>query len=257
MSDSTGLYVTGCYGKLPARGDFISRSLSPAFVEHWDAWLQSAMQASRERLGAEWLDCYLSAPIWRFLLAPGLAGREAMAGVLLPSVDRVGRHFPLTIAATIAAESLDLPRTLVEADSWFAELEETALAALDPALDMDAFEARIASLAFPAASLVRPQDEGDTVPPRRPEPVFAHLDLGRGLSAPELLAQLSSRLYGLLEPFALWMTRASEVSADCVLASEGLPPGEQFCAMLDGDWPRHGWEEREPVALQDPGGAGG
>jgi hypothetical protein len=106
------------------------------------------------------------------------------------------------------------------------------------------------------ASLVRPQEEGDTIPPRRPEPVFAHLDLGSGLSAPALLAQLSSRLYGLLEPFALWMTRASEVSGDCVLASEGLPPGEHFCAMLDGDWPRHGWEEREPVDAPDARGAG-
>ena len=37
----------GLYGKLPARGDFVTRRLDRGFVEAWDDWLQQAILASR------------------------------------------------------------------------------------------------------------------------------------------------------------------------------------------------------------------
>ena len=47
----------------------------------------------------------MMAPIWRFALAPGVAGPLPMLGVMMPSVDRVGRQFPLTLAAPMAEAS--------------------------------------------------------------------------------------------------------------------------------------------------------
>lgn len=84
----------GFYGKLAGRGDFVSRGLPNTFVEPWDAWLASGMRASQDELGAAWLDAYLTSPLWRFAIAPGLLGGEAVAGVVMPSIDRVGRYFP-------------------------------------------------------------------------------------------------------------------------------------------------------------------
>ncbi len=43
--------MTAFYGKLPAKGDFITRNLPRDFIDRWDDWLQSGMHASREALG--------------------------------------------------------------------------------------------------------------------------------------------------------------------------------------------------------------
>ena len=39
-----GVALSGFWGKLPARGDFVRAGLPRSFVEPWDAWLQSALQ---------------------------------------------------------------------------------------------------------------------------------------------------------------------------------------------------------------------
>ena len=90
----------GFYGKLPARGDFVARGLPRDFTRPLDAWLSEAVAGSREVLGQErWLAAYLVAPVWRFSLPPGACGPAAAVGLLLPSVDRTGRYFPLCFAA--------------------------------------------------------------------------------------------------------------------------------------------------------------
>lgn len=68
--------------------------MSPAFVRSWDEWLQAGLRASRERVGAGWEQAYRCSPIWHFALAAGVCGESAWAGVMIPSVDRVGRYFP-------------------------------------------------------------------------------------------------------------------------------------------------------------------
>ena len=89
----------GLFGKLPARGDFVRAGLPGSFIEPWDAWLQRAIAAARGRMGERWLPAWLDAPVWRFSLPPGACGAGAALGLMLPSVDRVGRYFPLTLAA--------------------------------------------------------------------------------------------------------------------------------------------------------------
>ncbi|MEM9058383.1 MAG: type VI secretion system-associated protein TagF, partial [Pseudomonadota bacterium] len=125
----------GFYGKLPGLGDFVSRRLPSAFIDAWDAWLQSVIAGSRAQLGEHWINTYLSSPLWRFALPPGLAGGLAWAGVLMPSVDRVGRFFPLTVASALPATANPLA-VLSSAGAWFEAAETLALSALDA----DAFE---------------------------------------------------------------------------------------------------------------------
>lgn len=94
----------GCYGKLLALGDFIERALPATYIRPWDAWLQRAMVASRAALGDEFDELYLTFPIWRFVIPAGAFGAAPVCGVLSPSVDRVGRCFPLTLAAPLVGE---------------------------------------------------------------------------------------------------------------------------------------------------------
>ena len=52
------------------------------------------MAASRAALGDRWLDVYLTSPAWRFASAAGACGPAPVIGLMVPSVDRVGRYFP-------------------------------------------------------------------------------------------------------------------------------------------------------------------
>ena len=144
----------GFYGKIPSQGDFVTRRLPWEFTSAWDDWLQQGMLASRTALGERWLELYLSAPIWRFQLAPGICGPVGWRGVFFASVDRVGRYFPLTLAfmtppAGSRAGAGVASCLAGDEAGWFAA-EEAALAGLDPLLPIDEFERALQALAEPA-----------------------------------------------------------------------------------------------------------
>jgi type VI secretion system protein ImpM len=90
----------GLFGKLPARGDFVRENLPRDFTDIWDAWWQRGLGETQRLPRDEWIAAWLEAPVWRFLLPPGLCGRNGVLGIWLPSVDKAGRYSPLTIAAT-------------------------------------------------------------------------------------------------------------------------------------------------------------
>jgi type VI secretion system protein ImpM len=131
------LPLTGLFGKVPAHGDFVRRGLPTTFVGPWDAWLQDGMATARERLGDRWAALWDSAPPWRFALPAGACGPDAVAGVLLPSEDMVGRRFPITLAALLA------PDAPLPADGWFTALEAAALAGRAGRADADALASAI------------------------------------------------------------------------------------------------------------------
>lgn len=138
----------GFFGKLPGRGDFVRRDLPNAFVDTWDAWVQLGMEASRATLGEGWLDAWLCAPVWRFALPNGICGPDAWAGVMMPSVDRAGRYFPLTLAAMAPP---GVPSAAMLAGDWIAAVEAAALSALGEDTDFDRFSDSVAALPpFPA-----------------------------------------------------------------------------------------------------------
>ncbi len=97
--------LRGFFGKLPSRGDFVGQGLPRAFLAPWEAWVAEAMTASRALLGEDWLAAWMEAPVWRFALPGGACGPDATLGLVLPSVDRVGRTFPLLVAALFPARA--------------------------------------------------------------------------------------------------------------------------------------------------------
>ena len=141
--------LPGWYGKLPALGDFASRRLAPSFIEFWDGWLAEGMLALREHDPVAWLEAYLVSPTWRFLLMPGCLpgalGDQAWAGVLMPSVDRVGRYFPFTVVRALkqAPESLHALQTLWQE---LGRLDDLAADALQDDWSADRLEAELANV---------------------------------------------------------------------------------------------------------------
>lgn len=134
--------LAGWYGKLPSLGDFASRRLPPEFVEPWDHWLAEGLAQWQSR-DPEWLTHYLSGPSWRFVLAPGVITEAAWAGTLMPSVDRVGRYFPLCIAQPLAPWPL-APDTAQSLLDLLLRLDDLAVDAMQDDWPVEQLEAELA-----------------------------------------------------------------------------------------------------------------
>lgn len=86
----------GLFGKLPALGDFVSRGLGGDDLRRVDGWLAGGMLALQSS-SENWLQSYLVSPVWQCVIPAGRLCEHACAGALMPSVDRVGRYFPLMV----------------------------------------------------------------------------------------------------------------------------------------------------------------
>jgi len=130
----------GFYGKLPSHGDFVSMGLGHSLQSALDAWMQAGLQAAQQELGEDWKRRFRSMPAWRFIIERGLWGPATVAGVLLPSLDRVGRSFPLVIAAQLHG-FVEHPRQLYLDDTWFTVAEAIAESSARRDFDINHFTA--------------------------------------------------------------------------------------------------------------------
>jgi type VI secretion system protein ImpM len=217
----------GFFGKLPCKGDFVTRRLSRDFREGWQLWLNAVLSRSREILGDNWQEIYLTSPVWRFALARGVFGPCAAVGVMLPSADRVGRCYPFAAVAMI--EGLATLESLVSADAgWFDAVEAHVFDALEDDADLDRFDAGLSDLGQPCLGMA---DRGQyrKLPCRGPIADLTMTDLA---PVPERAR-------------CCFWGQGSERAAPSFLAAGDLPEGELFTAMLDGDWSGHGWFDEE------------
>lgn len=225
---------SGLYGKLPARADFLVRRLSRSFTEPWDRWLQASIVASREALGNSWLDYYLTAPIWRFALAPNSCGPASVAGVLVPSVDAVNRHFPLTIAIVLPHMTNAVEVTAC-GGPWFRESEECALACLDPKLSLEDLEARLDALAWPAQPTPISESAGET--PVKQTVDWMRCSISEAVVDEDLAGTvchsiLDAMLQSRFDRYSVWWTAGSRHVAPAFTISRELPSPARFTTFL-------------------------
>lgn len=197
----------GWYGKLPSVGDFAGRRLPPEFVEPWDSWLAQGLGLWRQD-DAQWLATYLAMPSLRFAMnfTPGGALQRrltlAWTGVLMPSVDRIGRYFPLTLACALPA--LPDATTLVP---WLDRLDELALSTLHDDWAIETLESALLALGAP------PDAPSDSTLPGGLAQALALCPRGQ----------------------ALWWSRPnSQGPARELSSTRGLPTGADFIQLLRG-----------------------
>ncbi|SFK33382.1 type VI secretion system-associated protein TagF [Methylocapsa palsarum] len=138
--------VCGLFGKLAAKRDFVALSVPREFLRVWEPWIDEGMATGRKRFQpGEWEQAFLSAPIWRFWLGSSLCG-DAFTGALMPSVDALGRLFPLTLTLKQGdGERFESP-DVDSRDDWFERVEEFLLATLDPRTPFETTLSRLADL---------------------------------------------------------------------------------------------------------------
>lgn len=135
----------GFIGKIPSEGDFVGSNTADAVVGSFDAWLQEALRKVRQA-GAP-----LSPAPVSFVFRTG-DSKTALAGVLAPSRDSVGREFPLAIFATGAADRM--ARTFPAVPYACAELFRAAIKCIEDSgsFSLDELSARVAELVPPELS---------------------------------------------------------------------------------------------------------
>lgn len=219
----------GVFGKLPWAGDFVQHGLPARFVTPWDGWLSSMLAESRATLAARWDDAYLLSPPWRFRLDAGLIGKTGWAGVLVSSVDRVGRHFPLTLAQE--CEDGPGPGDLGTIDAALDAFETTAL-------DLIATEQPI------MGTLERLNQRRIRARP----PLWRHpAGPGARLIVDAAAARLSPASADAVSGQAAsrwWHARWNGHPA-ATLWSQGLPEPASCAGFFDSDWAGHGWRPAE------------
>ncbi|WP_171208225.1 MULTISPECIES: type VI secretion system-associated protein TagF [unclassified Ruegeria] len=222
----------GAFGKMPSVGDFFRLGVPPSFVQPWDTWIQRSMLDAAQSLGQAWDQHYMSSPIWRFCLSPGLAGPQKMLGVLMPSVDRVGRRFPLTLVAPLSNEGSALLAHFRSLDTY-RKLEDLALAALEDDMTRDKLEAGLAEIAAPVQQPAAPvRGHGNTMVLTRGEASDSLL--------PDFASGLASQRY---RTPSVWSTEIDGVPR--LMVCEGLPEGPN----LQGLFNLHAalWTEARPI----------
>ncbi len=227
----------GLYGKLPAYGDFIFRHLSSAFITPWDEWLQHFVSASQEQIGEDWLNIYLTSPIWRFVLSPGVINTNMWAGLMMPSVDRVGRYFPISIVKPFTS-NISPVDFILKQSSWFDELERHCLTALNGNIDGDELISIVSEIeVLPQQSYLPTYNLGET------GPMLFGLAAGDDEQINNVMPyMLTAALATELNSFSLWQTAGSELISPVLFSCQGLPPIAGIASMLDGQWQQRNWK---------------
>jgi len=226
--------AVGLHGKLPQQRDFVTRNLPMNFCVGWDDWMQRSLLASQEALGNRWLEIYLTSPIWRFVLSQGVVDDQVWAGVMVPSVDKVGRYYPLVLAQSCALAVLPTVPMIVAAD-WFETLEAFALQALQdnqPFADIEQQLNQLAPLQCPQQSVSGQWEVG------RPLALFQQPEQNTVQAYPYLLHELLRQRF---PAYSLWSSAGSERVAPASLISGYLPAPQCYTSLIAGDWGQSGW----------------
>ncbi|MGF6483778.1 type VI secretion system-associated protein TagF [Paraburkholderia sp. JPY419] len=213
----------GFFGKLPGAGDFVQRRLPSAFVESWDRHFQRAIEAGCREFGAHWHGAWRQGAAWRFVLPAGVCGNVAWCGLIGPAHDRLGRAFPMVLAAPCGSDIA----TLLGNHAWFDALERVYRGAQREAVSVETFDARVAALPGPQT---RAEPATDMATLWRALPWDGgqwQLALPEGVTAAVMLAEAWSQLGRRPGPWCLWWTEG----AGRLLATRGLPLS--YVALLD------------------------
>ncbi|WFU44340.1 type VI secretion system-associated protein TagF [Bradyrhizobium sp. CB82] len=219
----------GLFGKIGAKRDFIAIATPRSFLEIWEPWVQAALSASRHQLGSNWQRAFLTAPVWRFWLGDAICGSTVM-GAMMPSLDGVGRYYPLTLHAVMDAGALLPPPSIDPQDAWFGQAETFLLSTLDRAATYEQISDALDRLAVP--QLQAPGAEGP--------PIVSSGTATLGMvSAADTFAESFGALCTanpqVYAAASFWWTAGGEGFPSIALCCRGLPDPFHYSTLLTGD----------------------
>lgn len=232
--------MIGFFGKIPANGDFVTRQLKQDTIDNITNWMMEFIDESKKQLGDNWLSIYLTSPVWRFATSAGCFNDYPCQGIIFPSVDKVGRYFPMMVLAN--SNGKDTPIDIfLEKQHWYENVEKESLLVLD---DSDTLEGFVKRLELLSESNNDSYDAHDT------QFAINHstdIELPIALTHTNLKANqvfastIDSLLTSKHEQYSLWWTDSSNKIPPGFMLCQGVPSKRHCVAMLDGQWEASGW----------------
>lgn len=216
------------FGKLGAKRDFVALATPRRFLEIWEPWVQACMSASRHQLGADWQNAFLTAPVWRFWLGADISG-ATVVGAIMPSVDGVGRYYPLTVLVVADPVQAMPPPDLNAQDQWFAAAEEFLLATLDQAKSFEDISAALDAMALP---MVEANIAGSRDVVAIDDKLAGVVTAGKTFQ--ESLLALRHGNHGTSAAASFWWTEGGGDFPPMALGSRGMPDPFRYAMMLTG-----------------------
>lgn len=238
MSEEAKQNEFGFFGKLPTRGDFIQQVLPQDFANSWHEWLQQSMATARESLREDFLRYYLNCPAWKFIISPGICGVQAVAGLTIPSVDKVGRYFNFTLATMLPMEA-DPCGYVIGNKTGMAALENLALDLLENDFSIEEVELKVRelSLQFTMAANAKHEIDAGT----------GHICIAQDRPLPfadQASALLTHLVKQNLEQFSMWWYGQAGQTRSQLVVCNGMPSADMYLRLLTlGDPPEQ--EENE------------
>ena len=220
------------FGKLAAKRDFIAVSAPREFLGAWEPWMQACVSASRDNLGDKWHEAYLTAPIWRFWLGEEICG-STVAGVVMSSLDGLGRYYPLTLFVYSDQGTTIAPPDLNAHEEWFSVAEDFLLSTLDREVPFETITESLSNLAPPVHHSTAVSED----------PNLTNLISGSGMlggvlegrSFLELFASLRDANFNSIYAAAsFWWTIGGGEFAPFGFSCKRMPDPFIFTAMLTG-----------------------
>ncbi|MGY8631046.1 type VI secretion system-associated protein TagF [Bradyrhizobium sp. 14AA] len=219
----------GLFGKIGAKRDFIAIATPRRFLEAWEPWVQAALSASRHQLGSGWQQAFLTAPVWRFWLGAAICG-TTVAGAIMPSLDGVGRYYPLTLHA-VTGEGASLPSPNIDPqDEWFGQAEAFLLATLDRAATFEQISEALDRLAVPRLQA--------TVADGSPITSLGAAAIERASTVDAFAGSFAALCAANPQVYAaasFWWTAGGEGFPPMALCCRGLPDPFHYATLLTGD----------------------
>lgn len=235
---------TGLFGKLPAHGDFVMRDLPAGFVNAWDEWLQHYIAGSKEQLAENWLNIYLTSPMWRFVFSDGVIDSRCWGGVMLPSVDRVGRYYPLSAITPLTENDNPLEFITMQSE-WFAGIEELMLQSLNGEMDVDQLSEKINDVKAGFRTIY----SKNTNALNDNAGMQINMEFEEQMPVSVYPYLFDSVLRSTHASYSVWSTTGSQQVEPCIFITQGLPQISGLTAMMDGQWQQWGWQQ--PYRLQE------
>jgi type VI secretion system protein ImpM len=147
----------------------------------------------------------------------------------MPSVDGIGRYYPLTLLA-VAEPSYSIPPPDLDAqDQWFAAAEEFLLSTLDQAKSFEDISAGLDALPAPVmVASVGHSTEVLAIGDAMVGTVTA------GKTFPDSLLMLRQNNHGSSAAASFWWTEGGGDFPPMALCSRGMPNPFQYSIMLTG-----------------------
>jgi type VI secretion system protein ImpM len=150
---SSGPPQIGCFGKLPATGDFIRLNAGGEELAAFDRWLGGSLDHARRSMGAQFESAYAPS-VGLFIFRPETNNNEpparAMVGAWAASGDNAGRLYPMVVFGSYDYGQLVSAGPALPIALWPLLTAAYDLATNGRVLGVDAFLDRCSKIALPS-----------------------------------------------------------------------------------------------------------